>query len=150
MHRDVAIILKCMAQIYHERDNFEQALALYQQALAAAKTSLGVHAETASIYNKLGNLFYEHQDFDNSIAMYEQGLAVERSVLHSLHPNIVVTLSNLGQVSLKPTGFLRMIAFISLTMADCWRPSSPTIDSQATRRIRCGPWCLRRSSRHST
>jgi tetratricopeptide (TPR) repeat protein len=104
MHRDVAIILKCMAQIYHERDEFEQALALYKQALAAAKTSLGVHAETASIYNKLGNLFYEHQDFDNAIDMYEQGLEVERSVLHSLHPNIVVTLSNLGQVRFEPTG----------------------------------------------
>ena len=98
MHRDVAIILKCMAQIYHERDNFDQALGLYQQALTAARASLGIHAETASIFNKLGNLYYENQDFDHAIEMYEQGLEVERAVLHSLHPNIVVTLSNLGQV----------------------------------------------------
>lgn len=114
MHRDVAIILKCMAQIYHERDNFDQALGLYQQALTAARASLGVHAETASIFNKLGNLYYENQDFDNAIEMYEQGLEVERAVLHSLHPNIVVTLSNLGQVRIDLPSEYLVVARLTL------------------------------------
>jgi tetratricopeptide (TPR) repeat protein len=144
MHRDVAIILKCMAQIYHERDNFEQALGLYQQALTAARTSLGVHAETASIFNKLGNLYYENQDFDNAIDMYEQGLEVERSVLHNLHPNIVVTLSNLGQVRSREAK--------QLACSETWQKTQLPLllDPQAERGIYRGARCLRGSTGDST
>ena len=91
-HRDVAIMLKCMAQIYHERREYERALALYEEALSVGRAALGMHAEVASILNKMGNLYYERGDFDAATERYKEGLAVERAVLHSLHPNIVVTL----------------------------------------------------------
>jgi tetratricopeptide (TPR) repeat protein len=97
-HRDVAIMLKCMAQIYHERREYERALGLYEEALSVGRAALGMHAEVASILNKMGNLHYEQGDFDNAIQRYQQGLEVERSVLHNLHPNITVTLTNIGQI----------------------------------------------------
>lgn len=97
-HRDVAIMLKCMAQIYHERREYERALSLYEEALGVGRAALGMHAEVASILNKMGNLYYEQGDFDAAIKRYKEGLEVERSVLHALHPNITVTLTNIGQI----------------------------------------------------
>jgi tetratricopeptide (TPR) repeat protein len=97
-HRDVAIMLKCMAQIYHERREYERALSLYDEALSVGRAALGMHAEVASILNKMGNLYYERGDFDAAIIRYQEGLEVERQVLHSLHPNITVTLTNIGQI----------------------------------------------------
>jgi tetratricopeptide (TPR) repeat protein len=97
-HRDVAIMLKCMAQIYHEQREYEKALTLYSEALTVGRAALGMHAEVASILNKMGNLFYERGDFDAALKKYQDGLDVERAVLHSLHPNITVTLTNIGQI----------------------------------------------------
>lgn len=97
-HRDVAIMLKCMAQIYHEQREYEKALSLYSEALTVGRAALGMHAEVASILNKMGNLFYERGDFDAALGKYKEGLDVERAVLHSLHPNITVTLTNIGQI----------------------------------------------------
>lgn len=97
-HRDVAIMLKCMAQIYHEQRDYDRALKLYSEALSIAQDALGVHAEVASILNKMGNLYYERDDFDQALAKYQEGLEVERRVLHGSHPNITVTLTNIGQI----------------------------------------------------
>ena len=87
-----------MAQIYHERREYDRALSLYEEALGVGRAALGMHAEVASILNKMGNLYYEQGDFDAAIKRYKQGLEVERSVLHALHPNITVTLTNIGQI----------------------------------------------------
>lgn len=97
-HRDVAIMLKCMAQIYHEQRKYDRALKLYDEALNVGRDAMGMHAEVASILNKMGNLYYEQGNFDNALEKYQQGLEVERVVLHNLHPNITVTLTNIGQI----------------------------------------------------
>ena len=97
-HRDVATILKCMAQIHHDRCQYEEAGQLYCKSLKLAKESLGdLNPEVASILNKMGNMFYENSDFNAAIKAYEEGLAVERAVLQSNHQNIVVTLTNIAQ-----------------------------------------------------
>jgi tetratricopeptide (TPR) repeat protein len=97
-HRDVAIMLKCMAQIYHEQREYDKALSLYEEALNVGRAALGIHAEVASILNNMGNLYHERGDFDAALERYKEGLEVERAVLHDLHPNITVTLTNIAQI----------------------------------------------------
>jgi len=82
-----------MAQIHHERKDYDSAAKLYEEALTVGKAALGnLHPEVASTLNKLGNLLYEKGDFDAAIRVYKEGLEVERAVLDVFHPNIVVTL----------------------------------------------------------
>lgn len=97
-NRYLVVVLKCLALIYHERDDDEKAFRLFHEALDAGRSILGVHADVASILNKLGNMYYERGEFDQAISVYEQGLAAERLVLEANHPNIAVTLSNIGQI----------------------------------------------------
>lgn len=97
-HRDVAIMLKCMAQIHHERGQYEKAILLYEDALNTGWAVLGSHAEVASILNKMGNLYYECGSLSDALDRYKKGLEVERAVFHDLHPNIAVTLTNIGQI----------------------------------------------------
>ncbi len=97
-HRNLAIILKCMAQVHHDQSQYEDAAKLYFQSLETTKAALGdFHPEVASLLNKIGNMYYENSDFDSAIRVYEEGLVVERAVLQHDHPNIVVTLTNIAQ-----------------------------------------------------
>lgn len=97
-HRNLAIILKCMAQVHHDQSQYEEAAKLYFKSLETTKAALGdFHPEVASLLNKIGNMYYENSDFDSAIRVYEEGLVVERAVLQHDHPNIVVTLTNIAQ-----------------------------------------------------
>ncbi len=97
-HRNLAIILKCMAQVHHDQSQYEEAAKLYFKSLETTKAALGdFHPEVASLLNKIGNMYYENSDFDSAIQVYEEGLVVERAVLQHDHPNIVVTLTNIAQ-----------------------------------------------------
>ncbi|KAK1747678.1 tetratricopeptide repeat protein [Skeletonema marinoi] len=97
-HRDLAIILKCMAQVHHDQSQYEEAARLYYKSLETTKAALGdFHPEVASLLNKIGNMHYENSDFSSAIRVYEEGLVVEQAVLQHDHPNIVVTLTNIAQ-----------------------------------------------------
>lgn len=97
-HRNLAIILKCMAQVHHDQSQYEEAARLYFESLETTKAALGdFHPEVASLLNKIGNMYYENSDFDSAIRVYEEGLVVERAVLTHDYPNIVVTLTNIAQ-----------------------------------------------------
>jgi len=97
-HRDVASILKCMAQIHDERQQHEDAVKLYIEAIRVSKIVLGDHQEVANVMNKLGNLYFKIGNLDGAIKSYKDGLEVERAVFDMCHPNIVVTLVNIGQI----------------------------------------------------
>lgn len=98
-NRYLVVVLKCIAIIYHERRDHEQAMFYFEKALAVGRDVLGLyHADIASILNKLGNLNYEVGNFDESMKMYQDGLRCERAVFDPHHPNIVVTLSNIAQI----------------------------------------------------
>jgi tetratricopeptide (TPR) repeat protein len=88
------MVLKSMAQIHHERKEYSQAGALYEE-VGRRKAAEPLHPEIASTLNKLGNLLYERADL--AIQIYKEGLEVER-VLDVFHPNMVVTLTNIGQI----------------------------------------------------
>jgi tetratricopeptide (TPR) repeat protein len=84
---------------YHEQREYDKALSLYEEALKVGRADLEMRAEVASILIKMGNLYYERGDIhDAALERCQQGLEVEKAVLHDLHPNITVTLTNIGQI----------------------------------------------------
>lgn len=87
-----------MAQVYDERQQHKDAAKLYQEAIRISKIVLGDHQEVANVMNKLGNLYFKIGNLDGAIESYKDGLEVERAVFHVCHPNIVVTLLNIGQI----------------------------------------------------
>ena len=92
-HRDVAIILKCMAQIHHDKSHYKEAISLYYESLLTTKAARGeLHPKVSSYLNKIGNVYYENLDFDAAIKDYEDSLTMERD-----HHNIAVTLTNIAQ-----------------------------------------------------
>jgi len=98
-HRDIAVVLRSIAQIRQEQECYDEAQDLYIAGLYATKAALGEsHAEVAVLLNLLGNLYFETEDLDDALRCYKQGLCIERAVLPPDHHNIVVTLSNLGEI----------------------------------------------------
>jgi tetratricopeptide (TPR) repeat protein len=98
-HKDVAVMLRCVAQIYHEQLEYEKAAEMYLKALNLHKTIFGNwHPEVGTTLNTIGNFYYEQDDLENAMKAYKEGLAVEERVLEENHPNISVTLSNIGQI----------------------------------------------------
>jgi len=98
-HRDIAVVLRSIAQIRQEQECYDEAQDLYIAGLFATKVALGEnHAEVAVLLNLLGNLYFETESIDDALRCYRQGLSIERAVLPPDHHNIVVTLSNLGEI----------------------------------------------------
>lgn len=96
---DAAVIIKCMAEIHHERREMTKARVLYEEALQAGRQSLGEkHPDLASTLNKLGNLHYEMNHLELALKYYDEGFQIERAVLDPYHPHILVTLMNIAQV----------------------------------------------------
>mmetsp|Transcript_65852 Transcript_65852/g.73475 ORF Transcript_65852/g.73475 Transcript_65852/m.73475 type:complete len:110 (-) Transcript_65852:3546-3875(-) len=50
------------------------------------------------LYNRIGNFHFELKNFDEALKAYKKGLRIERKVLGKSHPNIIVTLSNIGEI----------------------------------------------------
>ena len=106
-HRDLLTTYKSIAQLYHSQHKYEDAIAYLEEALRASTLNYKSinHQENASILNKMGNLWYEHGDNIRALERYKQGLAIERNVLHPLHPNIIVTLTNIGHIAKQMKSF---------------------------------------------
>jgi len=98
-HRDIAVVLRSIAQIRQEQECYDEAQDLYIAGLFATKAALGEnHSEVAVLLNLLGNLYFETEKLDDALRCYKQGLQIEKAVLPPDHHNIVVTLSNLGEI----------------------------------------------------
>ena len=65
----------------------------------SSRNALGeYHSEVAMVLNRIGNFHFEREHFDEAFKAYSKGLEVERMALEKDHPNIVVTLCNLGEI----------------------------------------------------
>jgi tetratricopeptide (TPR) repeat protein len=98
-HRDVAITLRFIAEVYHEQNLFQDAKKLYENALEVGRNAVGnIHPEVAATLNKLGNLHFEQNEFDIALKYYQEGYAIEQQVLDAFHPHRITTLSNIAQI----------------------------------------------------
>ena len=116
-HRDVAVVLSGIAQIYQERKEHGRALELYKESLRVGRAALGkYHSEVAMLLNRIGNFYFEREDFDAALKAYKDGLSIERKVLEKSHPNIIVTLSNIGEIYRQQGKYGRAIAYYKNAM----------------------------------
>lgn len=98
-HRDVAITLRCIAEVYHEQNQYVEAKVIYENALQVGRNAVGnTHPEVAATLNKLGNLHFERDEYDIALRYYKEGYAIEQQVLEPHHPHRVITLSNIAQI----------------------------------------------------
>jgi tetratricopeptide (TPR) repeat protein len=100
-HGDVAMALQAVAQIHHEKKAFHLAKEKYQEALQITRATFGsVHVEVSTIWNRLGNLLYEAGEINEAVRSYNQALKIDRVLCsdENSHPNLAITLSNLGQI----------------------------------------------------
>lgn len=97
--RDVAIISKNLAEIYHKKNDLTKAKSLYEKALESGLAGFGhIHPEVASVFNRLGNLYFEANDLAKALECYKDGLTIEQLTLHACHDRIVVSISNIAQI----------------------------------------------------
>eukprot|EP00529_Nitzschia_sp_RCC80_P009888 CAMPEP_0113452066 /NCGR_PEP_ID=MMETSP0014_2-20120614/6658_1 /TAXON_ID=2857 /ORGANISM="Nitzschia sp." /LENGTH=795 /DNA_ID=CAMNT_0000343433 /DNA_START=130 /DNA_END=2517 /DNA_ORIENTATION=+ /assembly_acc=CAM_ASM_000159 len=96
--KDVALVYKSIAEIYHEQSKLSDALEYFTKALKAQSVDDVMSTDIATTLNKLGNLCYQMRDFKAAMEYYRQGLEVERRVLPANHPHTIITLTNIAHI----------------------------------------------------
>lgn len=81
------------AELYRNQEKYEEALPLYQQALAILEITLGNdHPDMAAILNNMA-LVYRHQcKYDEALSLHNRSLAITRT---SLEPLFITNLDNI-------------------------------------------------------
>ena len=51
--------------------------------------------------NRLRNFYFEAEDSEATLKFYKEGLYIEQKVFEDTHPNVIVTLSNIGEIHKK-------------------------------------------------
>lgn len=86
-----------LASLYVDRGRFEEAEALYRQALERTRRIHGAnHPDTATRENNLATLYYRTGQLEDAARHYEQALEIQRRLLDPLHPNVLTVMNNLG------------------------------------------------------
>lgn len=96
--KDLALVYKGIAEIYHEQSDLGHARSYFSKALAAQSAEDAFSTDMATTLNKLGNLCYEMKDFAAAMKHYLRGLDVERRVLPANHPHTIITLTNIAHI----------------------------------------------------
>ena len=96
-NRKAAFLLNQVASYIADRVQYEEALPLYQQALAINEQTLGPeHPDTARSLNNLA-LPYKSQGRDEkALPLFERALAINERVLGPRHPDTARSLNNLA------------------------------------------------------
>lgn len=132
-HRDVAVVLSGIAQIYQENKDYDKALSLYEESLVVGRAALGnSHPEVAMLLNRLGNFYFDRGMFDKALTAYEEGLQIESRVLEEAHPNIIVTLTNIGEIYRQRSDFensIRLYLDALRLQKNCYGPTSLEVAS---------------------
>ena len=89
--------LNNLATLYSDMGSYDQALPLYQQALAIKKSVLGEdHPDYATSLNNLATLYSDMGSYDQALPLYQQALAIKKADIGENHPSFAASLSNLA------------------------------------------------------
>jgi tetratricopeptide (TPR) repeat protein len=81
---------------------YEEARALYQQALVILKESLGNdHEEVAETLNNLGHLCTAQGLHQEALKFYEQALVIIEKAFSTTHPKFLSVKNNISNAALK-------------------------------------------------
>ena len=86
-------------------------------------------AELAGEVNGLGAAYSDREDHDKALVFYCEGLRLETAVLGAKHPNLLITLNNIGQVSIGGYYIYRSLwlMLVLIVRVSCSSPYTPDI-----------------------
>jgi len=102
-HIDVANSLNSLAVVLYEKGEYDEAEALYREALDMNKDLLGEHERVAIALNNLALLLKTRGKYDEAEPLYREGLALSRKLYGDEHRIVALNLNNLA-VLLKSQG----------------------------------------------
>jgi tetratricopeptide (TPR) repeat protein len=90
-----------IAAIHDVAAEYEQALQLYERALAVREKILGPqHPSVATSLNNLASLHKDMAAFDQAKSLFHEAVAIKEKALGPEHPSVGLSLYNLGRVHL--------------------------------------------------
>ena len=76
----MAIILSKMGNVLEQHDKLDEAMALYERALAIKEAAYGrEHTALASTLSNMGVVLRQHGKLDEAMALYERALAIKEA-----------------------------------------------------------------------
>ncbi len=94
-----AAMLNSIAEIYYEKAEYDQALALLQNALKLYEKNAGADNKiVAMVLNVMGNVKLRQGDLEQARNYYARSLSILEKIYGPKHPKIVPPMSNLGLV----------------------------------------------------
>ncbi|MEI6946939.1 CHAT domain-containing tetratricopeptide repeat protein [Paraflavisolibacter sp. H34] len=98
-HLCYAAGLHKLANLHKSMGRYDQAPALYQQALAVYRKTVGEeHPAYGAALNDLANLYRSMGQYDKALALLQQALAVYQKTLGTTHPDYANGLNNLASL----------------------------------------------------
>jgi tetratricopeptide (TPR) repeat protein len=96
-HPDVATTLNDMANLLKSQGKYEEALPLYQRALAIYQKSLGPeHPWMATTLNNMAILHYSQGKYEEALPLYQRALAIYQKSLGPEHPSMATVQNNIA------------------------------------------------------
>jgi tetratricopeptide (TPR) repeat protein len=92
---DMGIALTHIGWIHYLRENHEESLACYHEALNLFKP-LGSHRNVASAMTQIGMVYMRLSRYKRASRIYKKALKMQRSVLGANHEDVAITLTQLG------------------------------------------------------
>ena len=98
-HRDIAVVLSYIGQIYHAQGDAQRACEHLERSVRIGRDCMSQTPEDLGVLlNRMGNFHFDQRNLDAAFEVYEEGLCIEQSSLEEWHPNITVTLSNIAEI----------------------------------------------------
>lgn len=94
--RGTSKLLMDVADLFHHQGKYDQAEALYCEALKGRRRKLGdEHRNTLASMNSLAMLLKDQRRYDQAETLYRVMLVIQRRVSGNAHPNTLISMSNL-------------------------------------------------------
>lgn len=85
--------------LLHEKNEYDEAEAVYREGLKRARTLRGsVDPGVSELLYNLGQLLRDEARYDESQSLHEEALAVDRKLYGEEHPAVADSMTNLGQL----------------------------------------------------
>jgi tetratricopeptide (TPR) repeat protein len=123
----LATQLNDLAVIKMEREKYDDAISVYEEALTIERAEHGEeHPATARVLENMGNVYYTTGDLPKTLALLQQVLTIREKIFGADSFPAARTRFNMGAVALKNTDYRRALdmtdAAISVFRKNCRRP----------------------------
>ncbi|CAF1105185.1 unnamed protein product, partial [Didymodactylos carnosus] len=94
-HPLIASVLNNIGNVYHEKKEYELAMANCKEALIIQLACIPNHVHTADTYNSIGVVYRDgFRNYSEALINFEKALNIEQLSLPESHPSILDTQQN--------------------------------------------------------